>query len=333
MWIMTSKKTVFAIIFLGTIILTTSGLNNAAAITTETIIPTDATYNNSDGPFANTVHNDDGSLVVESAVGFNDHDTRKIWLKFDLPVSSVISATLSLYAVGGETLPTSTDVYFHNDNNWSEETLTFNNEPAHFSGLTSGPFATNIVSDVNQYYDFDVTALINTAGSTTVTMVLSNTDIEGNNAIAFTDETSTTQPILVIQYEQVQNQDPACSAASPSQASLWPPNHKMKDITIDGVTDPDSDPVTLTINGITQDEPTSGTGSGDKSPDGNGVGTNTAQIRSERAGTGDGRVYEISFTANDGNGGTCTGSVQVGVPHDQSGNPAVNSGQNFDSTQ
>jgi len=129
-----------------------------------------------------------------------------------------------------------------------------------------------------------------------------------------------------------QNQDPDCSGATPSQDSLFPPNHKMNDITINGVTDPDGDTVTLTVDGITQDEPTNDTGDGDTSPDGDGVGTDTAQIRAERSGTGDGRVYEISFTADDSNGGMCTGSVSVGVPHDKK-DTAVDSGQNFDSTQ
>ena len=95
--------------------------------------------------------------------------------------------------------------------------------------------------------------------------------------------------------------------------------------------DPDGDAITLTIDGITQDEPTNDTGDGDTSPDGDGVGTDTAQIRAERSDDGDGRVYEISFTADDGNGGMCTGSVSVGVPHDKK-DTAVDSGQNFDST-
>jgi hypothetical protein len=128
------------------------------------------------------------------------------------------------------------------------------------------------------------------------------------------------------------NQDPDCSEATPSTDSIFPPNHKMNDITISGVTDADGDIVTLTIDGITQDEPTNGLGDGDTSPDGDGVGTDTAQIRAERSGTGDGRVYEISFTADDGNGGMCTGSVVVGVPHDKK-DTAIDSGQNFDSTQ
>jgi hypothetical protein len=37
--------------------------------------------------------------------------------------------------------------------------------------------------------------------------------------------------------------------------------------------------------------------------------------------------------ADDGNGGTCMSSVFVQVPHSQNSDPAIDSGQNFDSTQ
>lgn len=127
------------------------------------------------------------------------------------------------------------------------------------------------------------------------------------------------------------NTSPDCNNASSSLGIIWPPNHKMVSVTVDGITDPDGDPVTINIDGITQDEPTNGLGDGDQSPDGAGVGTDTAQVRAERSGLGDGRVYAISFTADDGNGGTCTGTVNVGVPHDVKDNP-FDSGQVHDST-
>jgi hypothetical protein len=129
------------------------------------------------------------------------------------------------------------------------------------------------------------------------------------------------------------NQPPDCTSAVPSIPELWPPNHKMVPINILGVTDPNQDPVTITINSILQDEPVRGGGSGNTCPDASGVGTNTAQVRAERAGTGNGRVYHISFTADDGRGGTCTGEVTVCVPHDQGrGSECVDGGPRFDST-
>lgn len=105
------------------------------------------------------------------------------------------------------------------------------------------------------------------------------------------------------------NQAPEVSNASPSIASIWPPNHKMVPITINGVTDPDGDAVSITITGITNNE----TGSSDA----DGIGTSTAQVKATRFGKGSGRTYTISFTATDGNGGISSGSVAVVVPHDQ----------------
>ncbi|HEV8580330.1 MAG TPA: hypothetical protein VGX68_14780 [Thermoanaerobaculia bacterium] len=128
------------------------------------------------------------------------------------------------------------------------------------------------------------------------------------------------------------NQPPVCTSAAASPSLVWSPNHDMAAIEIAGVTDPDGDPVTLTVDGITQDEPVLGTGSGDTAPDGDGVGTATARVRAERSGTGDGRVYSIQFRASDGRGGSCSGSVRVSVPHDQNDSSAADSGQAYDST-
>jgi len=133
------------------------------------------------------------------------------------------------------------------------------------------------------------------------------------------------------------NQPPSCSAAAPSVVEIWPPNHKMVGVNVLGVTDPDRDPVSIVIVGITQDEPVSGLGGGDTSPDGAGVGADTAQVRAERASTrnvpSDGRMYHIHFEASDGRGGACSGVVNVRVPHDQRfGHVVVDGGELFDST-
>lgn len=132
------------------------------------------------------------------------------------------------------------------------------------------------------------------------------------------------------------NQPPDCSEAYPSIQEIWPPNHKYVDIEIMGVTDPDGDPVTITITGITQDEPIDAVGNGDgkTSPDGTGVGTSIACVRAERQGTGNGRVYAISFTAIDPAGAECSESVTVCVPHDQGpDHECIDDGQDYDSTE
>jgi hypothetical protein len=128
----------------------------------------------------------------------------------------------------------------------------------------------------------------------------------------------------------VGNQPPQCGLATPSLDTLWPPDHKMTEAQILGVTDPDGDPVTIRVDGVTQDEPTDGLGDGDTAPDATGVGASSAFLRSERSGTGNGRVYAIAFTAQDGRGGACQGIVNVCVPHSP-GRSCVNDGTSFDS--
>jgi hypothetical protein len=122
---------------------------------------------------------------------------------------------------------------------------------------------------------------------------------------------------------------PRCDLGRPSVAELWPPNHKLVPVTIVGVTDPDNDRVTITILYVTQDEPVNGLGDGDTAPDAVIQG-DTVLIRAERAGGGNGRVYVIHFEADDGVGGTCTGSVTVCVPHSKK-DPCVDDGQNYSS--
>lgn len=128
-------------------------------------------------------------------------------------------------------------------------------------------------------------------------------------------------------------QPPDCSGAFASPNKLAKPNHKFRPITVLGVTDPDGDAISITIDSIFQDEAVLAPGSGKTSPDGQGIGTSTAQVRNERIEGGDGRVYHIGFTgrARNGLGGICTGQVTVSIPYGD--NPVVDEGALYDSTQ
>ncbi len=127
------------------------------------------------------------------------------------------------------------------------------------------------------------------------------------------------------------NSPPVCDSATASNTIIWPPNHGFVPVDILDVTDPDEDAVSIVIDSITQDEAVDAPGSGHTAPDGQGLATGVAHLRAERAGTGDGRVYAIGFSANDGRGGNCNGMVNVSVPHDKN-SEAIDNGQIFDST-
>lgn len=117
-----------------------------------------------------------------------------------------------------------------------------------------------------------------------------------------------------------------CSKATPSASVIWPPNHKMVPVDINGIVAADGSALTVAITAIQQNEPL-----GPQEIDGSGIGTPTAEVRAERDGDGNGRIYQIGFSATDTSGGTCTGSVLVSVPHDQH-HPAVGDGQRYNST-
>jgi ELWxxDGT repeat protein len=147
---------------------------------------------------------------------------------------------------------------------------------------------------------------------------------------------SATETITITVTDVSSNLGPVCSEASPSIGEIWPPDHRMELISVFGITDPDNDPITITIRRILQDEPTDTNGDGTTAIDGLGVGTSQVRVRAERSGRrgipGNGRVYEIFFEASDGRGKSCTGSIKVGVPHNEGRGPAVDDGKRYDST-
>jgi hypothetical protein len=147
---------------------------------------------------------------------------------------------------------------------------------------------------------------------------------------------SSSVPDEVIVHVRNLNDAPRCDLAFPSTGLLWPPNHKMIPVSIEGVVDTDStySQVTIRITGVTQDEPVNGLGDGDSSPDAviqAGSPADSVLLRAERAGNRNGRVYVVGFSAHDGFEG-CAGSVAVAVPHSRT-STAVDDGQVFNSTE
>lgn len=126
------------------------------------------------------------------------------------------------------------------------------------------------------------------------------------------------------------NRAPICSGVAPSVARIWPPNHRMVAISLGGATDEDGDTVTLRVTRILTDEAVDARGDGTTEPDARLAGAAAFEVRAERAGKGDGRVYLVAFEADDGYGGTCEGRARIDVPHSNDGAPAVDSGARWD---
>ena len=202
---------------------------------------------------------------------------------------------------------------------------------------TSQAFTAN-VSDVLGPYVGDSVGFAVTSGPDSGATGSGTTDPSGNASFTITNSPPTpgTDTLVATDGSLTAsstatwfNSPPDCSKVTLDQTSLWPPNHKLVTITASGATDPDvGDSATLVIDGVTQDEPVNGLGDGDTSPDAvlTSPLSNKVQIRAERSGLGDGRVYVVHFTATDTHGATCTGTATVGVPHDQGkGSTPINS--------
>ncbi len=96
---------------------------------------------------------------------------------------------------------------------------------------------------------------------------------------------------------------------------LWPANHKMKTITatvtVTDICDPSPGVVLTTIE---SDEPD---GDSDAIQADSGTDDREFLLRAERSGNGDGRVYTITYTAQDVSGNSNSASSTVTVPHDK----------------
>jgi hypothetical protein len=103
---------------------------------------------------------------------------------------------------------------------------------------------------------------------------------------------------------------------------LWPPNHKMHDITATVNVAEACDPnPTFVLTSITSNEPDNSQGDGNTTGDiaGGDLGSPDTefQLRAERSGKGNGRIYTVTYTGSDGSGNSDDSSAEVTVPHNQ----------------
>lgn len=120
--------------------------------------------------------------------------------------------------------------------------------------------------------------------------------------------------------------------------ALWPPNHTYQTINVTGLVQSvtDSCDVNLGISSVvitqvTSDEPENDAGDGNTLNDiVIGSDCKSVQLRAERSGSGNGRVYSITLRVRDASGNTGTAVFKVTVPKNQgSGGAAVDSGPHY----
>ncbi len=98
-----------------------------------------------------------------------------------------------------------------------------------------------------------------------------------------------------------------------------PPNHKMVAVTVTASTADLVGVTSLKIISATSSEPDNGLGDGDTAGDTAITGAMTLNLRAERSGKGNGRIYTITVEAKDAAGNVTTKTVTVSVPKNQSG--------------
>ncbi|MGH9958505.1 MAG: Calx-beta domain-containing protein, partial [Pyrinomonadaceae bacterium] len=159
------------------------------------------------------------------------------------------------------------------------------------------------------------TVVVNVNASTTGGTIISNTatassdfpdDVPGNNSKTALTTVDPTPPTI--------------SGASADPASLWPPNHKMRDVTINyTATDTCPGTVNCTISNITSNEPVNGTGDGDTAPDWEFVDNHHVRLRAESGAGSTGRIYTVTISCTDAAGNIATKTVEVHVGHNITG--------------
>jgi uncharacterized repeat protein (TIGR01451 family) len=175
-----------------------------------------------------------------------------------------------------------------------------NNQTVTFASLASGESETiTFVATVNCSVP-DGTVISNTA-----TVSSSTNDPNTNNNSATATTTASNPP-------------PVITGATANPSVLWPPNHRMVNVTVSyDVTDNCPLPPGSCTLSVTSNEPINGTGDGNTSPDWIILDAHHVQLRAERAGGGNGRIYTITITCTDSGGNTSSQSVTVMVPHDR----------------
>lgn len=126
--------------------------------------------------------------------------------------------------------------------------------------------------------------------------------------------------VEAINVEVVDTEAPAI-ALVPSTTILWPPNHKMVEVTVQAnVSDNSGSAVALSV-AVESSEPPEYDGDGNFLPDHEVVsvdqisGLIVLNLRSERSGKGDGRTYTVTVEGTDDSGNTSAASVDIQAPH------------------
>ena len=173
----------------------------------------------------------------------------------------------------------------------------------------AGPACTAAASIDNGSYDPNPGDTISLAqnppgpyakGSQTVTLTVTDSSGAANAASA-----------CAARVTVVDRTPPTITRLSASPNVLQLPNHKMVPVAVDAAATDNFDGVPVCrISDVRSDEP-----QGAHEPDWQISGPLALDLRAERDGNGDGRIYTLDITCTDADGNSATRSTTVSVPH------------------
>jgi len=151
-----------------------------------------------------------------------------------------------------------------------------------------------------------------TLGLGTHNVTLDAIDMAGEHDTASTEivVADTTPPVLSL---------------SLTPALLWPPNHRLVEVTAQIVVAEACSGATFDLATVTSNEPDDAPGGGDGHTTGDIAGAGDVPgdtallLRAERSGAGAGRVYTVTYLATDGAGNSSVASAAVSVPLTRNG--------------
>ena len=124
--------------------------------------------------------------------------------------------------------------------------------------------------------------------------------------------------ICLQRIEVVDTTPPIIHVVTATPDILWPPNHKMVQVTVAATATDNCDPTPdCTITRVRSNEPVRGFGDGNTAPDWFITGNLTVYLRAERSGRGDGRFYTITVSCTDECDNSSEATAVVTVPHDK----------------
>lgn len=179
-----------------------------------------------------------------------------------------------------------------------------------FSGVTATDPCDTLVTITHDAPDFFP------VGETVVTFVATDGSGNSDSCMATVSVIDTIPPTLIVRL----NRD-----------VLWPPNHKFHVIEAEIEISDECDPnPSLELLSIESNESSNGRGDGNAAPDIRGAdfggGDTSFELRAERSGQGDGRVYTIRYRAVDSGGNEAVRVAHVRVPHDRGGHAKASNG-------